>query len=55
MIGGVGHARQYRLGSWAGDSLPAAAAVLDADGLWVEPGDDVELHLLLHELTPVAG
>ncbi|MFJ1757000.1 DUF6882 domain-containing protein [Kitasatospora sp. NPDC088134] len=37
------------------EARTVAAAVLDADGLWTEPGDDVELHFLLHDLTPVAG
>ena len=29
-----------------------AASVLDAEGLWAEPMDDVQLHFLLHDLTP---
>ncbi|GAA2119844.1 hypothetical protein GCM10009759_68240 [Kitasatospora saccharophila] len=32
-----------------------AAAVLDADALWAEHGEDTQLHFLIHDLTPVAG
>ncbi|MEV4560479.1 DUF6882 domain-containing protein [Kitasatospora sp. NPDC049285] len=32
-----------------------AAAVLDAEGLWAESMDDVQLHFLVDDLTPTAG
>ncbi|WP_406865047.1 DUF6882 domain-containing protein [Streptomyces sp. HUAS MG47] len=30
-----------------------AASVLDAEGLWADTVDDVQLHFLVHDLTPV--
>ncbi|MFJ8646010.1 DUF6882 domain-containing protein [Streptomyces sp. NPDC093546] len=32
-----------------------AASVLDAEGLWAESMDDVQLHFLLHDVAPTAG
>ncbi|MEU4119195.1 DUF6882 domain-containing protein [Kitasatospora sp. NPDC028055] len=32
-----------------------AASVLDAEGLWAESTDDVQLHFLVHDLAPVTG
>ncbi|MFE7191049.1 DUF6882 domain-containing protein [Kitasatospora sp. NPDC057595] len=32
-----------------------AASVLDAEGLWADSTDDVQLHFLVHDLDPVAG
>ncbi|ARF76413.1 hypothetical protein B7C62_32120 [Kitasatospora albolonga] len=32
-----------------------AASVLDAEGLWVEPTDDVQLHFTIHDLVLAAG
>ena len=31
-----------------------AASVLDAEGLWAESTDDVQLHFMVHDLVPVA-
>ncbi|MFM9493991.1 DUF6882 domain-containing protein [Streptomyces galilaeus] len=31
-----------------------AASVLDAEGLWAESTDDVQLHFVIHDLVPVA-
>ncbi|MET8700652.1 DUF6882 domain-containing protein [Kitasatospora sp. NPDC004723] len=32
-----------------------AASVLDAEGLWADSTDDVQLHFLVHDVDPVAG
>ncbi|MET9432219.1 MULTISPECIES: DUF6882 domain-containing protein [unclassified Streptomyces] len=32
-----------------------AAFVLDAEGLWAESMDDVQLHFLIHDVAPTAG
>jgi hypothetical protein len=34
------------------EARAVAASVLEAEGLWTDTADDVQLHFLLHDLTP---
>jgi hypothetical protein len=59
-----GEANDYPVLPWPGfnhhpelvaEARMAAASVLDADGLWVESTDDVQLHFLIHDLARAAA
>ncbi|WP_418961122.1 DUF6882 domain-containing protein [Streptomyces tritici] len=57
-----GEAHDFPVLPWAGfrydpelvaEARLVAASVLDAEGLWADTSDDVQLHFLVHDLTPV--
>ncbi|MFJ9457422.1 DUF6882 domain-containing protein [Kitasatospora sp. NPDC101447] len=57
-----GEANDYPVLPWPGfdhhpelvaEARMVAASVLDADGLWADSTDDVQLHFLVHDLAPV--